>query len=116
MNNWSYNPAWLLAAIMLVLAAYCWVQLPGKDAQFLIAVRQNSTNSIQALVIKGADVNARAKGKGATALMIAAGHGNQEAVDLLLKVGARKDVEDTSGKTALDYALGRGRTNAASLH
>jgi uncharacterized protein len=65
--------------------------------------------------LKGANLNTRAKGKGATVLMIAAGQGNQEAVELLLKLGARKDLKDISGKTATDYALERGRTNIARL-
>jgi ankyrin repeat protein len=47
--------------------------------------------------------------------MIAAGQGNQEAVDLLLRLGARKDLKDDVGKTALNYAVERGRTNVAQL-
>ena len=55
------------------------------------------------------------KGDRATLLMIAADRGNVDAVELLLKRGARKDLKDTSGKTALDYALERDRTEIARL-
>ena len=66
-----------------------------------MAARQNNTNR-QAPVLKGADVNTRSKGNGATSLMIAAGHGNQKAAELLLRLGARKHLKDDAGKTASD--------------
>ena len=75
MNNWSNNPAWLVATIISIFAVCCWVQLPGKDAQLIVAASRNNTNAIQTLVMKGADVNARAKGKGTTPLMTAADRG-----------------------------------------
>jgi hypothetical protein len=47
--------------------------------------------------------------------MRAAGPDNQEAVELLLKLGARRDLKNVSGKTALDYARDLGRTDLVFL-
>jgi uncharacterized protein len=115
MNNWSYNPIGFIALMFVAFAIYCWIQLPGKDAQLLVAAGRNNTNVIQALIRKGANPNTRAKQDDATPLMIAGGHGNQEAVELLLKLGARKDLKDDVGRTARDYAQERGQTNLARL-
>lgn len=38
-----------------------------------------------------------------SALHIAASRNNQTAYDLLIAAGARQDIKDSAGKTALDY-------------
>lgn len=60
-------------------------------------------NIIKALIIDGANVNAKTK-QGGTALMGAASHGNEKIVRLLLANHADPNVQNKSGKTALMYA------------
>jgi len=55
------------------------------------------------LIQKGGDVNAAAT-DGTTALMLAANNAKLDVVDLLLKSGAKANVKDSQGNTALDYA------------
>lgn len=56
----------------------------------------------------GADVNAVQSGEagGSTALHIAAGKGSDRIVQLLLEHGAKTDIKDKMGRTALDVASG----------
>jgi uncharacterized protein len=52
--------------------------------------------------------------QGYTALMIAAGNGFVDAVDVLLKAGADKMLKTPEGKTAADFARERGHTDLAA--
>jgi hypothetical protein len=52
---------------------------------------------------------------GETALMAACRTGTRETVELLLKMGARKDLKDDYQKTALDYANEVGRSDIIEL-
>ncbi len=79
-NGWSYNPGWTAAICLVFFAGYCWLRLPGKNTEFLLAARHNDTNSIQSLALTRADIDTRRRGDGATPLMLAAGEGNKDAV------------------------------------
>ena len=57
----------------------------------------------QALIARGADVNAKSAA-GVTPLMIAAGHNNAPMIGLLLAKGADPSTKNNVGKTALDIA------------
>ena len=50
-----------------------------------------------------------------TALHYAAKNGHADRVELLLRRGAKTDVLDSTGKTALDLARAYGRDNTAAL-
>ena len=54
-------------------------------------------------LLEGADVNAQNK-LGLTPLMQAASHNNPELVHYLLEQGADPAVQDSRGRTALDFA------------
>lgn len=70
---------------------------------------------VEFLLARGADVNAKAMPYGITALMAAASDGNAPIAKLLLEKGARRDVTNDDGKTALDFAREKNHTAVAEL-
>ena len=87
----------------------------GGIPQYLSAdVEQASIRALEVLLAAGADVNARttsgraaALAAGRTALFGAAFWGWNDVVEFLVANGARIDIADESGLTAVDAALGR---------
>lgn len=69
----------------------------------LHAIHKHQTGSVQALIAGGADIN-RIAGGGETPLMMAAGYGYTDIVELLLKNGADARVADSDGLHAIDLA------------
>lgn len=74
----------------------------------LDAAWQGKTNTIQALIKGGVDINARDKESGLTALMVAAVFGKTEAVNLLLSAGAQVNAKDNYGWSAIMIAADGG--------
>ena len=70
----------------------------------LHAIHTHQNESIVALLDAGADVN-RADEKGITQLMMAAGYGYDDTVQLLLKRKADASIKRPNGETALDWAM-----------
>ena len=70
----------------------------------LHAIHTRQIGSVAALLDGGADIN-RAGGDGFTPLMMAAGYGYTNIVELLLRRGADPAITDSHGATALDLAL-----------
>jgi quinoprotein dehydrogenase-associated probable ABC transporter substrate-binding protein len=68
----------------------------------------------QALIAKGADVNA-VNGGGVTALMIAAADGHADMAELLLHSGADANVRTSRGDTALSIARAKGNSKVMQL-
>ena len=71
------------------------------------AAANGSLLILQALLAKGADVNARQQG-GFTPLHTAAGSNSPEMARLFLEHGADRTLAADNGQTALDLALGKG--------
>ena len=69
----------------------------------LHAIHKHQTASVQALLAGGADAN-RFAGDGETPLMMAAGYGYTDIIELLLKNGADARVADSEGFHAIDLA------------
>ena len=63
------------------------------------------TNNLEAIISHGVDVNATHKNN-VTALMIACGKGNEDAINVLLNAGADANIADANGNTCLHYAAG----------
>jgi hypothetical protein len=70
----------------------------------LHAVHKDRIRSVEALLDAGADVNRTAE-NGVTPLMMAAGYGYTDIVQVLLRRGARASLQNQSGESALDWAL-----------
>jgi len=69
------------------------------------AIHKDQRASVEALVAGGADLNARC-GDGMTALMMAAGYGYADIVQVLLDHGADPHAETNDGDNALTMAVG----------
>jgi len=63
--------------------------------------------AVRLCIERGVDVNAQ-KDNGQTALHVAAGAGGDQVIKLLADAGAKLDIKDRQGLTALDVASGRG--------
>ncbi len=78
-------------------------------------VRSRTVQLARLLIQHGADVNLTEKKFGWSPLMFAAHSGFAEMVALLLKAGARADVTDLDGQTALSLAKEKGFADIVSL-
>ena len=87
----------LLAAAFPILAADAPVDI-------LEAAKKGRAKEIEALLAKGADLEARDK-EGRTPLMLAAQYGRTASVRLLLEKGAKPDARDTHRWNAFMLAL-----------
>ena len=91
-----------LAAVLLLA-----VSLNGADNQFpafYTALRANDLAALDALLAKGADLNA-ADRHGVTPLMAAAAVGSVDAMQRLLDHGAKVDARNEFGSTALMWSV-----------
>ncbi|HVY66126.1 MAG TPA: ankyrin repeat domain-containing protein [Gammaproteobacteria bacterium] len=96
---------------------------PGIPHYMTTDVQAKSISALQVLLDAGADVNgvttggARGKGPGQTALFGAAFWGWTDVVKFLAAHGAKLDMKDADGRTAVDAALGRagGHERGASI-
>ncbi len=73
------------------------------------AARGGYTEIVQALLAKGADVNAKKK-YGNTALMYAAERGSTDIIQALLANGTNANAKNLEGETALMFAVKLGHT------
>jgi ankyrin repeat protein len=69
---------------------------------------------VQLLLQRGANVNARCK-KGSTPLHVAAAMDSLGIVQLLLRNGARRDLQTNDGRTAFDISRGLANPDLSSL-
>lgn len=101
-----------LLALILCLSAGA----ADPSSALLSAAASGKTAEVQALLEKGASIEAQDK-SGRTPLMLAAQHGHADTVRLLLQKGAHADARDRSGLTAFGLTLlspaGRGDHEAA---
>jgi quinoprotein dehydrogenase-associated probable ABC transporter substrate-binding protein len=86
----------------------------GGYTPLMLATANHSEPVVQALIQKGADVNAKNSG-GVTALMIAAANGRADMVELLVHAGANVKAQTDRGDTALSIAREKGDAKVIKL-
>jgi len=79
------------------------------------AVGRRKFDIVKLLLANGANIEARVKSNGTTALMLAAESGEAQTVKLLLHKGASMEARDNDGKTALDFAARSGHTDIVQI-
>jgi quinoprotein dehydrogenase-associated probable ABC transporter substrate-binding protein len=80
----------------------------------MLATAAHAITVVQALLAKGADVNAR-NGGGVTALMIAAANGRDDLVETLVRAGADVKARTERGDTAMSIARAKGNEKVIRL-
>lgn len=90
----------------------------GENTPLLHAIEAGHDRIVERLLARGADPNARditSMTRFCTALHLAAKHGKETIVRLLLAHGARVDPEDSRGKTPLSWAAQSGHEAVVKL-
>ena len=72
-------------------------------------------NTVKLLLEKGADINIRHSYSAVTALACACSKAHYDVVELLLKRGARHDIEDIEGRTPISRAAEKGHLDMVRL-
>jgi quinoprotein dehydrogenase-associated probable ABC transporter substrate-binding protein len=80
----------------------------------MLATAAHANTVVQALLGKGADVNAK-NGGGVTALMIAAANGRDDLVEMLVRAGADVKARTERGDTAMSIARAKGNEKVIRL-
>ena len=100
--------AWLMALAI----GWATAAVAGPSEDLIDAATRGDVASAQALLAKGADVDAKTS-DGVTALMAAALHGRLDMVQALLDKGAAVNARDYDGWTALLRASSKGQIDVA---
>lgn len=85
------------------------------NLELIDAAMGGDTAAVQALIERGADVNARIKENGQTVLLLSIIRGHTNTVKELLDKGADINARDKDGYTALMWATGIGHDQIVEL-
>jgi len=94
----------------MVVLAVSTQTLAGAYEDILVAARDDRTETVVNLIQRGMDTNTSDR-SGTTLLMLAAGNGNQQLLEFLLKSGANVLKQNQYGDTAVAIAALRGHLN-----
>lgn len=75
-----------------------------KETALFMATTTNNTDAMKILINKNKMLVNTPDSDGTTPLMEAAKYGSKETIEILLKAGAKKDLKNKLGSTALDIA------------
>lgn len=121
MTGWQGR---ILTVRALRISATYWVVLTlscasmvfaGPAEDLLNAATRDDTAAVQALLSKGANVNARDASNGKTALFVASDYGYRDVVQILLDQKASVNVKTNLGATALMAAAFKGHDDVVKL-
>src|SRR5208282_2785565 len=93
----------LSGVVLAVALGWASVPVAGPAEDLFAAATRGDASAVQALLAKGADVNAK-DSIGATVLMLASFHGHFDVVQVLLAKGAEVNAKMSNGVTALGDA------------
>lgn len=79
------------------------------------AARNDKRDALKFLIESGVDVNNQNEDNGSTALMWAAGEGFDEATEMLVKAGAKLNLQNERGETALMLAAANSKKNTLKV-
>ena len=103
-----------LVTAIAIFSAGGYLSASDINVRLLEVARDGDLVSIEDLLDRGADIEARDK-YGDTALMLASANGQVAAVGLLLDRGADIEARDKYGDTALIWASRKGRDEVAAV-
>lgn len=86
-----------------------------KETALFMATTTNNTDLMKTLIKKNKSLLNTPDTDGTTPLMEAAKYGSKETVEILLKAGAKKDLKNNLGSTALDIAKENKNEDAIQL-
>jgi uncharacterized protein len=124
-HPWGFTPLMYAARSANWPAIFCLLN-NGADANIRDqtnstilqwAAEQNNLEAVKALVKKTTDINTADGLGGMTALMWAAydEHDNPQIIQTLLDNGAKVNIKDKNGSTALSWAMKKGNTETVAL-
>ena len=98
----------ILLALLALFLPPAWA---GSYDNILVAARDNRTEEVVQLLMRGMDPNTSDR-SGTTLLMLAAGNGNVELIDFLVKARCNLGKQNQYGDTAIGLAALRGHIQA----
>jgi phosphoglycerol transferase MdoB-like AlkP superfamily enzyme len=104
----------LSVAVLVVVALNVFDVRTNRTSALMQAASKGHTDTVQALIAKGADVNAKYK-RDETALMWAASKGHTDTVQALIAKGADVNAKNNFGGTALTWAIKGGHADIVHL-
>jgi ankyrin repeat protein len=109
-RSWIRKSMWIIFILVFFLIVPPSVYSESINEDMIKAANANDLATVKSCIQKGANVNAKLGGSGFTALMLAAGEGYTEMVELLLANGADANAADAVNNTVLMKAAMNGHT------
>jgi ankyrin repeat protein len=109
------RPIWMILVLLFSLLLPLNVYSEDVNEDMIKAAYMGNTATVKSCIEKGANVNAKMGDSGLTALMLAAGGGHTEMVEVLLANGAQVNVKSDLGDTALSRTTDNGHNETIRI-
>jgi ankyrin repeat protein len=109
-GSWIRKSIWIIFVLVFFLLLPLNVHSEDINEDMIKAAQRGNMATVKSCIEKGANVNAKLGDSGFTALMLAAGEGHTEMVELLLANGADANTADVGKNTVLMKAAMNGYT------
>lgn len=110
-GSWIEKSIWIFFVLVFLLVVPLNVHSEDINEDMIKAAQGGDIATVTSCIQKGANVNAKLGNSGFTALMLSAGEGHTEIVELLLAKGADANAADAGKSTALMNAAINGHTD-----